>query len=156
MKYQISKLFNKRRLFSPVLLFIAVMFLSMASCDSGGSTGPDNGGNNNGGENNGNEIGIEPTFANVQMIFSQNCGACHTSDSQNGVRLNNYDNVINSVGDQYGIEVIQPGDADGSPLVDKIESNPQFGSRMPENGPFLPSDRIDQIKEWINQGAENN
>ncbi len=99
---------------------------------------------------------MEPTFANVQMIFNQNCGNCHIGARESGVRLDSYDNVINSVGDQYGIEVVQPGDADGSPLIDKIEPNPQFGSRMPENGSYLSSDRIDQIREWINQGAENN
>lgn len=142
---------------SPILLLCMVFTcLSILSCSSNGSTDPYDGGNNDDDDNNNNEIGFEPTFANVQMIFTQNCGTCHTSDSQNGVRLNNYNNVINSVGDQYGIEVIQPGDAEGSPLIDKIESNPQFGSRMPENGPYLSSDRIDQIKEWINQGAENN
>jgi len=73
------------------------------------------------------------------------------------VQLDSFDNVIGSVGDQYGTEVVQPGDAAGSPMVDKIEPNPQIGSRMPEDGPpFLSTQRIDQIKEWINQGAENN
>ncbi len=140
---------------SPIhLLCILFTCLSLVSCSSGGSTDPYDDDDDDNNDN--NEIGMEPTFSNVQMIFAQNCGACHTSDSQNGVRLNNYNNVINSVGDQYGIEVVQPGDAEGSPLIDKIESNPQFGSRMPENGPYLPSDRINQIKEWINQGAENN
>lgn len=144
---------------SPIVFFcLAVTFLSFYSCSSGGSTGPYDDGNSKGDDsNNNNEIGFEPTFANVQMIFDQNCGACHTQRRESGVRLNNYDNAINSVGDQYGIEVIKPGEADGSPLVDKISSsNPQFGSRMPEGGPYLSSDRIDQIKEWINQGAENN
>lgn len=157
MKYPIYNLFRERSLLSPVLLlFAAFIFLSMSSCDSGGSTGPGNGGNNDGGENNNNEIGIEPTFANVQQIFTQNCGSCHIGGTENGVRLDSYENVINSVGDQYGIEVVQPEDANGSPLVDKIEPNPEFGSRMPEDGPFLSSDRINQIKEWINQGADNN
>lgn len=139
-----------------VLMMISFSLAVFVSCGSDNSTSanpPDNNNNNN---NNNNEIGSEPTFTNVQLIFSQNCGACHTSRRENGVRLNNYDNVMNSVGDRYGREVIQPGNADGSPLVDKIEPNPEFGSRMPEDGPFLSSDRIDQIKEWIDQGAENN
>lgn len=145
-------------LLSPTLLFcIAFAFLTITACSSGGSTDPYNDRNNDDDNNNNNEIGFEPSFANIQMILSQNCGACHTQRRESGVRLSNYDNVINSVGDQYGIEVVQPGDADGSPLVDKISSsNPQFGSRMPEGGSFLSSERIDQIKEWINQGAENN
>lgn len=149
MKYQKNPL-------SPFLLVLIAFTLSVTACSSDGSTDPYDDGNNNDDNNNNNEIGFEPTFTNVQMIFNQNCGACHTQRSESGVRLNNYDNVINSVGNQYGIEVIQPGEADESPLIDKIEANPQFGSRMPEGGPFLSSDRIDQIKEWINQGAENN
>lgn len=141
-----------------LMLFAALMSLSMTSCDSGGSTGPGNGGNTNGGGNNngGNEIGMEPTFENVEQIFTQNCGNCHIGGTQNGVRLDSYNNVINSVGDQYGIKVVQPGDADGSPLVDKIEPNPENGSRMPQGRSALPSDRIDQIREWIDEGAENN
>lgn len=143
-----------------ILQFLTVFVFSIAvtSCSSSGGTDPYGGGNNNNDDNNNNnnEIGMEPTFANVQQIFTQNCGSCHIGGTQNGVRLDSYDNVINSVGDQYGTEVVQPDDADASPLIDKIEPNPQFGARMPEGGPYLSSDRIDQIKEWINQGAENN
>lgn len=133
---------------------ISLSFILMTACSDGGSTAPNNNDDNN--NNNDNEIGMEPTFTNVQAIFNQNCGSCHIGGSESGVRLDSYENVINSVGDQYGTEVVQPDNADGSPLIDKIEPNPQFGSRMPEGGPFLSSDRIDQIREWINQGAENN
>src|SRR6056297_2614235 len=107
-------------------------------------------------ENGGDEIGSEPVFTNIQAIFEQNCASCHIGSSTNGVRLDSYANVIESVGDQYGTNVVQPGDADNSPLVDKIEPNPQFGNRMPQGGPFLSQERIDQIRSWINQGAENN
>ena len=141
-----------------VLLFLlAFALISFAGCSDNSTGTVDNGNNNNNNNNyNNNEIASDPTFENVQMIFNQNCGSCHIGGSENGVRLDSYENVINSVGDQYGIKVVQPGDANGSPLVDKIEPNPQFGSRMPEDGPFLSSDRINQIKEWINEGAENN
>jgi hypothetical protein len=137
-----------------ILLLLSIPLLIM-SCSRSGGTDP-YGDDPNDDNNNNNQIGMEPTFANVQMIFTQNCGNCHIGSRENGVRLDSYDNVINSVGDQYGTEVVQPGDADASPLVDKVEPNPEFGSRMPEDGPFLSSDRINQIKEWINQGAENN
>jgi len=107
-------------------------------------------------ENGGDEIGSEPVFTNIQAIFEQNCATCHIGNRTNGVRLDSYSNVVESVGDQYGRNVVQPEDADGSPLVDKIEPNPQFGDRMPQGGPFLSQDRIDQIRAWIDQGAENN
>lgn len=157
MKKRSFHLFTNRIVSTLRFLILTSLPLIIISCGSDSSTDPYGGGSNNNGNNNGgNEIGMEPTFTNVEQIFTQNCGNCHIGGTQNGVRLDSYDNVINSVGDQYGIEVVQPEDAEGSPLIDKIEPNPQFGSRMPEGGPYLSSDRINQIKEWIDEGAENN
>ncbi|TVP99693.1 MAG: hypothetical protein EA359_16730 [Balneolaceae bacterium] len=141
------------------LIMLAFVFV-LSGCDES-STGVNNNngtnGNGNGNGNGGNEIGTSPTFDNVGQIFLSYCADCHTSIQESGVRLNTYTNVIESVGDQYGRLVVQPGDAANSPLVEKIESsNPSFGVRMPEDGPYLSSQRIDQIKEWINDGAENN
>ena len=138
------------------LLPILFCLLGLILGGCGGSSTGSNGGNNGG--NGGNEIGMEPTFSNVQQIFQQSCGGagCHISQRTNGVRLNTYQNVIESRGSTYGELIVQPGDADGSPLVDKIEPNPDIGSRMPENGYFLSEDRINQIRQWINDGAENN
>lgn len=141
-----------------VLLIFLSLPLLILSCSSGGTTDPlgDNNDNNDNDNNDTEEIGLEPTFSNVQMIFSQNCGSCHIGRSDSGVRLNNYENVVNSVGDQYGTQVVRPGNADDSPLIDKIEPNPEIGERMPQGGPFLSSDRIEQIREWIDEGSENN
>lgn len=149
--------FSKVRSGFIFLMFMTFsMFLTLYGCGDS-STGPANGGNSGGNNNNGEEeIGSEPTFSNVRMIFQQNCGNCHIGGTTNGVRLDSYTNVMESVGNQYGIEVVQPGNADDSPLVDKIEPNPSFGDRMPQDGPFLSTERINQIKEWIDEGAENN
>ena len=142
-----------------VAVCCAVVLL-FAGC-GGSSTGANggNGGNGGGnGGNGGNEIGTEPTFTNVQQIFQQSCGGsdCHINQRTNGVRLDTYQNVTESEGVNYGELVVQANDADGSPLVDKIEPNPDFGVRMPENGNYLSDARINQIREWINQGAQNN
>jgi hypothetical protein len=75
---------------------------------------------------------------------------CHGGIS--GVRLNNYNNVMNSVGSQYGRTIVTPGDADGSVLYDKLLPNPQFGSRMPQGG-SLSDAQITLVRDWINQGA---
>ncbi len=141
-----------------LLIILCALTLSLTSCGestTGGINGSGNG-NGNGNENgNGEEIGLEPTFTNIVQIFQAHCAPCHISETTNGVRLNNYDNVMGSEGIQYGSNVVQPNEADDSPLVDKIEPNPQFGTRMPEGGPFLSNDRINQIKDWINNGAED-
>ena len=145
---------NFLRTFTGVVVLIVLL---MSACSDGGMTSTDNDNDDMDPIENGDEeIGSEPVFTNVLAIFEQSCASCHIGSSTNGVRLDSYENVIESVGDQYGAKVVQAGDADNSPLVDKIEPNPQFGNRMPQGGPFLSQERIDQIRAWINQGAENN
>lgn len=140
-----------------VLLSLSLIVFSCgdSSTNSSGGSGGNDGGGGNGG---GNEIGTEPTFTNIQQIFEQSCGggSCHISQATSGVQLNSYDNVMNSVGAQYGKLVIQPGEPDNSPLVDKIEPDPQINDRMPKNGNYLSDSRINQIREWIANGANNN
>ena len=94
----------------------------------------------------------------VQPILSSSCGGagCHIDESTNGVELSNYEQVMNSIGVQYGEAIVEPGDADASPLVDKIEANPQFGARMPAGRAPLSGDEIARIRTWIDDGAENN
>lgn len=91
----------------------------------------------------------------IQTIFNESCGGagCHINSSTNGVNLTTYDDVINSTGAVYGTKIVIPGDPDNSPLVDKIEPNPSVGSRMPQGGPFLSTDEIDLIRQWISEGA---
>lgn len=140
-----------------ILCFTLSASLIFFSC-SDNSTGSDivPNGNGNGNNNGGTSIGTSPTFDNVVQIFMSSCGDCHTNSQDSGVRLNTYDNVINSIGDKYGTHVVDPGSAETSPLIDKIaSSNPTFGVRMPKGGPFLSNDRIDQIRAWINNGANN-
>ena len=128
--------------------------LLLAGCGDN-STDPMGGGNNGGGNGGGNEIGTEPTFTNVLQIFQDNCGGCHIGNAQNGVQLDSYQNVTTSVGDVYGTEVVNPGNPDQSPLVDKIEPSPENGQRMPQGGPYLSDERINQIRQWIADGANN-
>lgn len=99
----------------------------------------------------------ELTFENVQVLLQNSCsgGNCHVGQRTSGVRLDGYQNVINSVGTQYGIEVVKAGDSDGSPIIDKLEADPQFGNRMPFGRSPLSQSQIDLIKNWINNGAPN-
>jgi hypothetical protein len=96
----------------------------------------------------------------IAPIFNGSCAVsgCHDSGTQqNGVDLSSYSAAINSVGSQYGTEVIEPDDPSNSPVVDKIEEgNPQFGQRMPLNRSALNEAQIDSIVAWIEDGAPNN
>ncbi|MEX0721286.1 MAG: hypothetical protein WD059_11500 [Balneolaceae bacterium] len=96
--------------------------------------------------------------ADIQPIFNTSCGGsgCHISNTTNGVNLSSYNAVINSSGDQYGTEIIVPGEPENSPLVNKIEPNPRNGDRMPFNNPPLSVTEINKIKAWIEGGAKNN
>lgn len=155
-----TQLSNKiKPIYSMFLVTICSLGMIVASCGDN-STGTNGNGNGNGDNGNGEEPPPpEPTFTNVQEIFNGSCGGtdCHISSPQSGVQLDSYENVMESEGDQYGELVVQEGDAEGSPLVDKIESdNPEYGVRMPEGGPYLSDDEIELIKEWIDDGAEDN
>lgn len=86
----------------------------------------------------------------VQPIFDSNCIACHGGTS--GVTVTDYASVMGSIGVQYGGPIVIPTDTANSPLWDKINPNPQYGSRMPFGG-TLSSENINTIGQWILEGA---
>ncbi len=97
--------------------------------------------------------------ASIFPILAQNCAlsGCHAGTGTNGVRLGSYAEAVSSEGLQYEEHIIQPFNADASPIIDKITNNPpQFGERMPFGGPYLEAQEIGLIRAWINQGARDN
>ena len=106
---------------------------------------------------------VEPTetvlfSSDIFPILAQNCAlsGCHAGSGTNGVRLGSYAEATSSVGLQYGEPVIQPFNADGSPIIDKISGIPEFGVRMPFGRTPLSAEQIGLIRAWINQGARDN
>lgn len=97
-------------------------------------------------------------IADIQLIFNGSCGGagCHLESSQSGVNLSSYDQVMNSTGLQYERAIVQRGEPDASPLVDKIEPNPQHGQRMPFARDPLSNRQIEEIRVWIEEGARDN
>ena len=52
---------------------------------------------------------------------------------------------------------VVPGDPDRSYLVRTIEGASGIaGQRMPINGPYLTSEQIAMVRQWIAQGAQRN
>jgi hypothetical protein len=51
---------------------------------------------------------------------------------------------------------IVAGDAGASLIMKKISAAPPFGDRMPQGGPYLPDSTANLIRDWINQGANDN
>lgn len=95
----------------------------------------------------------------IQPIFNTSCAVsgCHDSGTQeSGVNLSSFDDAMSSEGIQYGESVINPGNPEDSPLVDKIEANPEIGARMPYQRDPLSQANIDSIRAWIDDGAPDN
>ena len=91
----------------------------------------------------------------ILPIFNNSCAGsgCHIGERTNGVRLDSYQNVTESRGALYGALIVDPGNAAGSPLVDKIDGGGQLGSRMPLGRAALSQGEITAISDWINRGA---
>lgn len=156
--YQLNFFKNNKNL---VMVMICSLGLILSSCggDDGTPTDPgDNGDNDPPG--NGDEVSRLVSYSqDIQPIFNGNCATsgCHDSGTQqSGVDLTSYDAATGSVGDQYGENIISAGDPDSSPIVDKINDDPEFGVRMPEGGGALSPAQIDSIVAWIDDGAPEN
>lgn len=96
--------------------------------------------------------------SDIQPLFNASCGGigCHVGFQMSGVALDSYAAVMASVGLQYGGPIVIPGNASGSPLIDKLSATPQSGRRMPLTGVPLPASDIELIRTWINDGALDN
>ncbi len=130
-----------------LLMLVSLITAGLACSDNTENliTGPDDGGDEPAGE--------VSYSSDVQPIFNGSCTSCHGSSGN--VSLSSYSALINSVGNNYGSNLVVAGNAAGSGLVDKIEPNPDHGSRMPVGG-SLTNSEIQTIRTWINEGAKNN
>ncbi|MGK7371257.1 MAG: c-type cytochrome domain-containing protein [Candidatus Halalkalibacterium sp. M3_1C_030] len=146
-------------LFQPWLTrsFLLMLLVTFISCGGGSSTGPEPDPDPDPDPNPDRPVSFSE---DIQPIFNGNCAVsgCHDSGTQeSGVDLSSYDAALNSIGVQYGTEIIQPGDPNNSPIVDKISNDdPEFGQRMPFNRQPLSEAEIDSIIAWIEDDAPNN
>lgn len=107
------------------------------------------------------------SFANdVQPIFLEYCAECHTQAGEgvtaSGFSVRDYDSVIR--GTKYG-PVVVPGSSISSTLYLTIAQKTAPEIHMPPHhdqslsvgrGPALSEDKIEIIRAWIDQGANNN
>lgn len=113
------------------------------------------------------------TFTTVYSdILSGSCTPCHApggvGDSAGKLDMSTkalaYTNLQKSAAGAVcvasGLTLVVPGDAAMSLLVEKVESNPPCGVRMPYDcgttTPCLSTAQVQQIVDWINDGAMNN
>lgn len=86
--------------------------------------------------------------ADIQPIFNANCVGCHNGSLKpNLSEGNSYTSITVTNPEQ-----IVPNDADGSVLYQRLIG---IGNKMPPGGSLSNKD-ISLVKNWINQGAQNN
>ncbi len=105
-------------------------------------------------------------FSTIQnKIFTPKCTMCHGKDfGAANLKLdkdNAYNMLVNvaSVEDSGRMRVLplRPGPT-SSYIIAKIieDKSTRFAARMPQGGPYLSDSEIQMIKDWIDQGAQNN
>lgn len=86
---------------------------------------------------------IDPTFTNVNnIILSQRCVGCHTSNNSPGGGYATY---------QQTLVTVNVGNPASSPLYQSVLNN-----RMPKNSAPLDASEKKLILDWITAGARNN
>jgi hypothetical protein len=97
-------------------------------------------------------VAAEPVdyLRDVKPVLKERCYACHGALKQKAkLRLDTAESIRK--GGRDG-PAVQPGDAAGSLLVDRV-ADPEETTRMPPQGKPLTEQQIARLKAWINQGA---
>ncbi len=141
-----------------VVLSAVILIAWIAGC--GGDNNPSSSGGSGG-----TTVKEDPSFSNdILPIFSaRGCAglSCHGEASNAGLRLEAnvaYDSLVDVNSTEVpSLKRVAPGDAVNSYIVHKIEGRQSVGDRMPPPPrQALSSEEIQNIKNWINQGAKNN
>ena len=137
-----------------VSIFLVAFTVAGCGGGSGSSTPPSTGGGGGGGGST-----LQANFQSIQdNVFTPRCTGCHVGASAPlGLRLDD----ANSFGLLVGVTSaqappllrVEPGDADDSYLIQKLEGTASAGGRMPLGGTPLPQADINVIRQWITDGA---
>ena len=102
---------------------------------------------------------LQPTIESIQEhVFGPRCATCHQGTHVSGLELESaqqsYDELVNVRSTEVPtLDRVEPGNAETSYLIDKLEGTQTVGDRMPRGQPPLPSDTIAVIRQWITEGA---
>lgn len=103
---------------------------------------------------------LVPNFDSIQaQVFTPICSVCHVgANAPHGLRLDAADSYHLLVGvpsdEVPSILRVKPGDPDNSYVIQKLEGHAAVGARMPFGGPYLASDTVAVIRQWITDGAQ--
>lgn len=134
----------------------AMLALALAAAGCGGSdpAGPGGGGR---------VVKPDPSFSvDVFEVFTRRgctAGGCHGS-GEGGLIMTSaataLANLVNVPSPESGEIRVIPGNAQDSYLVKKLENRASAGARMPLTGPPLDATDLQNIRNWIDQGALDN
>ncbi len=122
--------------------------------DGGGSNGP------SGTSADDPNAPMTATFASIQShVFTPICTACYAGGAApQGLKLDAANSFTMLVGvasaEVPALKRVAPGDAANSYLVQKLEGHAAVGARMPFGGPYLDTNTIGLIRQWIDNGAK--
>ena len=139
------------RLLPACLLLLA---MSTAGCDRNSPTGPT--------VPIAAPSGLSPTLSSIQReIFSPSCVNHHGAvEPQGDLDLSegqSYSSLVDVRAFQVALDLVEPNDAENSYLIHKLEGRPSIvGDLMPAEAPALTGAQIEVIRQWIDNGAQNN
>ena len=105
---------------------------------------------------------LTPTLSSIQsLVFTPQCVTHHgDSEAEAGLNLEegkSFAALVNVPSTQVALDLVEPNDAENSYLIHKLDGRDGIvGDRIPEDADFLSEADIDVIKQWINDGAEDN
>ncbi|MBJ51907.1 MAG: hypothetical protein CMQ47_09200 [Gammaproteobacteria bacterium] len=100
------------------------------------------------------------TLSDVQnQVFTASCTSCHSGSSPSqGLNLSEgaaYGNTVNVPSTEVvSLDLVEPGDADNSYLMQKLEGTAQSGATMPNGSPMLSTTLRQLVRDWIDAGAQ--
>lgn len=131
---------------------MTALAVALAACSDDG-TGPS-----------GRQILADPSFAqDINEIFQRrgcSAGVCHGSGQAGlvltGDAASNYANLVSVPATSESFLRVDPGDAQDSYIVIKVEGRQAVGAQMPFGGTPLDDIDVTNLRNWIDNGAPNN
>jgi mono/diheme cytochrome c family protein len=111
---------------------------------------------------------IQPTLSSIQAnIFTPKCAVsgCHVGTGAPlgldfSTRGTSFTNLVGVASQQVpALGRVTSGNPDSSYIVIKLEGSPRMASgteRMPRGGTALSTEEIAAVRQWIQNGAQNN
>jgi hypothetical protein len=102
---------------------------------------------------------LTASFESIQAnVFTPICSACHAgATAPEGLRLDaadSYDLLVDvPSSEDSSVLRVNPGNPDDSYLIQKLEGHAAVGARMPYGGPYLATEVVAVIRQWITAGA---